>query len=118
MSYLVDFPVPHRKTARIRIRIGLHTGAVAAGVVGITGYFLYPFNITTLIVMSLAPRYCLFGDTVNHASRMESTGIAEKIQISQQFKDDLSKYYPEFNTALRGDIEVKVGFSTLRNQLN
>lgn len=39
---------------------------------------------------------------------MESTGIPEKIQISQQFKEDLNKFYPEFLTTLRGEIEVKV----------
>lgn len=53
------------------------------------------------------PRYCLFGDTVNCASRMESTGEALKIHITSEMNDEL-QLIGGFKTEFRGLIDVKV----------
>lgn len=75
------------KGLNLQLRVGLNSGPVVAGVIG-TSKFIYD----------------LWGDTVNLASRMESTGIPGQIQVTRNVYDRLKGNY-EFK--LRGAIQVK-----------
>jgi len=57
---------------RIQLRIGIHSGPVSAGVIG-----------------TQRLQYDIWGDTVNVASRMESTGEPGRIQVSESFAEGL-----------------------------
>ncbi|PIO60707.1 hypothetical protein TELCIR_17789 [Teladorsagia circumcincta] len=54
------------------------------------------------------PRYCLFGDTVNTSSRMESNGKPDHIHLSKEAHDLLMKeYQADYETQLRGEVLIK-----------
>ena len=71
----------------LEIRLGLHAGPVVAGVIGKRKF-----------------SYDIWGDTVNIASRMESTGISGEIQVTATVRDRLSQ---GFGFEPRGAIEIK-----------
>lgn len=66
-SELIDsFALINKKiNANLQVRVGIHTGPIITGTIGLVNH-----------------RWHIFGDTVNTASRMESTGIPSRIQIS------------------------------------
>ncbi|KAM0729253.1 Adenylate cyclase type 6 [Formica fusca] len=71
-----------------RMRVGINIGPVVAGVIG-----------------ARKPQYDIWGNAVNVASRMDSTGVLDGIQVTQEVRDILiAKGYP---FTCRGTIQVK-----------
>uniref|UniRef100_A0A3P8RYT8 Guanylate cyclase n=1 Tax=Amphiprion percula TaxID=161767 RepID=A0A3P8RYT8_AMPPE len=90
LAFMGTFQLRHLPGIPVWIRIGVHSGPCAAGVVGIK-----------------MPRYCLFGDTVNTASRMESTGHPLRIHVSQPTINILQRTDCKFEYEVRGETYLK-----------
>jgi len=88
-SEIKDYLEERNKTTEVkwRIRIGIHTGKVVGGIVGVRKYI-----------------YDVFGDTINTASRMESNSEPMRINVSETTYTILKK---KFKFIERDTIEVK-----------
>ncbi len=82
-----------RHGTSLQLRIGIHTGPVIAGVIGMRKFV-----------------YDVWGDTVNMASRMESHGLAGHIQVSEAVYEQLRE---DYRLQARGEIHIK-GKGTMR----
>ena len=72
---------------KVQIRVGINSGSLVAGVIGKTKFI-----------------YDIWGDTVNVASRMETTGIPMKIHVTESTKEQTSSV---FHYSEQSEIEVK-----------
>jgi class 3 adenylate cyclase len=73
--------------AEWQVRIGLHVGPIVAGIVGVSRF-----------------AYDVWGDTVNVASRLESTSEPGRIHVSEEFANSLGGGY---QVEPRGTIDLK-----------
>ena len=89
-------PISQTLDAPLRIRVGMHTGPVVAGVIG-THRFIYD----------------VWGDTVNVASRLEAYGLPGRIHVSERTRRALEHRY-EFEA--RNGLSIK-GIGPIRTFL-
>jgi class 3 adenylate cyclase/HAMP domain-containing protein len=83
-NHKADFP---ELSGNLSMRIGINTGAVVAGVIGVNKFI-----------------YDLWGDTVNIASRMESHGLAGSIQVTEA---TYARLHQNYDLEERGAIAIK-----------
>jgi class 3 adenylate cyclase len=90
-QFITDRKAHHEAngTPGFEMRVGIHSGPVVAGVVGVKKF-----------------QYDIWGDTVNTAARVESSGESGKVNISHTTYTQL-RHHEEFSFESRGMIETK-----------
>ncbi|MBK8340342.1 MAG: adenylate/guanylate cyclase domain-containing protein [Flavobacteriales bacterium] len=90
-DFMADYKARREAEGRLffEMRLGLHTGPVIAGIVGVKKF-----------------AYDIWGDTVNTASRMESSGAPGRVNISRATYERV-KDEPDLRFVPRGEVEAK-----------
>ena len=86
----------------LTMRVGIQVGPAVAGVIGLKKFI-----------------YDVWGDTVNTASRMESTGVPGRIQVTRATRDRLADDFelePRGMVAVKGKGEIETWFLVGRRQ--
>ncbi|NEO87618.1 MAG: guanylate cyclase, partial [Spirulina sp. SIO3F2] len=102
MQRVIDVLNHAEREEQFRIRIGINTGSVVAGVIG-TKKFIYD----------------LWGDTVNIASRMESHGLPGQIQVTEATYVKLNHHYqltPRDKIMVKGKGEMQTYWLKARSE--
>ncbi|RCN53324.1 adenylate/guanylate cyclase catalytic domain protein [Ancylostoma caninum] len=90
LEFVSKYEMKHRKDMKLQVKIGINCGAVASGILG-----------------SSAPRFCLFGDTVNMVCRMAALSEPGRIHITEGAANLIRNRYQVFTVEERGLVEVK-----------
>ena len=102
----------------IHIRCGFHSGPVVSNVIGkyelasahllsLCERLIYFLTLYCEMAGSMNPRYGLFGDTVNTASRMESNSKKGRVHCSEKSALLLMEQAPELIVKKRGKVDIK-----------